>query len=313
MRMCSFRRIHRLCFCFLTEELQCISHGHFSRPWLLISLGRDLWKVSFCLLPQIIKLRIYKSLVFLFVPDCRLYQIWVVFSQQRLKMADEWLEHLRENLALCDFDLKSFRLTMRRGGMVIWSSPRLDTVSALYHIVKASLILPCWNTKFSGKREALPSVHKNKPSFTSVLISLSPAMMPSARSALVRVRGFRSYILFYLLYLCVTCITYTNVYRYQHINISTCTRFCTGMYVVPATHSSHSHTRILAFYTISYHDEYIEPFAKAGADLITIHVEPNYPITETLNEIEKLGAQKGITLNPDTPAETLEPFLDEVS
>ncbi len=57
---------------------------------------------------------------------------------------------------------------------------------------------------------------------------------------------------------------------------------------------------------------YVEAFAKAGADLITIHVEPDYPIAETLDHIEALGCQKGITLNPDTPAELLLPYIAHV-
>ena len=46
--------------------------------------------------------------------------------------------------------------------------------------------------------------------------------------------------------------------------------------------------------------EYIEAFAKAGADLISIHVEPEYPISATLAEIHLLGKQNGIVINPKT-------------
>lgn len=59
-------------------------------------------------------------------------------------------------------------------------------------------------------------------------------------------------------------------------------------------------------------DKYIEKFAEAGADLITIHVEPDYPKAETLRRIRTLGKQAGISLNPDTPADTLLPYLDKV-
>lgn len=59
-------------------------------------------------------------------------------------------------------------------------------------------------------------------------------------------------------------------------------------------------------------DRYVEKFAEAGADLITVHVEPDYPISETLRRIRSLGKQAGISLNPDTPAEALLPHLDEV-
>lgn len=59
-------------------------------------------------------------------------------------------------------------------------------------------------------------------------------------------------------------------------------------------------------------DKYIEKFAEAGADLITIHVEPDFPKAETLLRIRALGKQSGISLNPDTPADTLLPYLDKV-
>ncbi len=59
-------------------------------------------------------------------------------------------------------------------------------------------------------------------------------------------------------------------------------------------------------------DKYVEKFAEAGANLITVHVEPDYPKTETLRRIRALGKQAGISLNPDTPAEALLPYLDEI-
>jgi ribulose-phosphate 3-epimerase len=57
---------------------------------------------------------------------------------------------------------------------------------------------------------------------------------------------------------------------------------------------------------------YIEPFAKAGANLISIHIEPSYDHAATLARIRELGCQNGIVLNPGTPAEAIEPFLDQV-
>lgn len=54
---------------------------------------------------------------------------------------------------------------------------------------------------------------------------------------------------------------------------------------------------------------YIEPFAKAGADLISIHVEPAYDHVGTLARIRELGCQNGIVLNPGTPAETIRTLL----
>ena len=57
---------------------------------------------------------------------------------------------------------------------------------------------------------------------------------------------------------------------------------------------------------------YIEPFVKAGANLISIHVEPAYDHAATLARIRALGCKNGIVLNPGTPAEAIEPFLAQV-
>lgn len=57
---------------------------------------------------------------------------------------------------------------------------------------------------------------------------------------------------------------------------------------------------------------YVEAFAKAGANLISIHVEPTYAIKETLTQIRGSGCQSGIAINPATPPEELLPFLDQV-
>lgn len=58
--------------------------------------------------------------------------------------------------------------------------------------------------------------------------------------------------------------------------------------------------------------EFIHDFAEAGANLITIHVEPDYAIHDTLKKIRELKCQTGIALNPDTPEEEILPFLEEV-
>jgi len=57
---------------------------------------------------------------------------------------------------------------------------------------------------------------------------------------------------------------------------------------------------------------YIEPFAKAGANLISIHIEPAYDHAATLARIRSLGCQNGIVLNPGTPAEAIKPLLAHV-
>ena len=57
---------------------------------------------------------------------------------------------------------------------------------------------------------------------------------------------------------------------------------------------------------------YAEAFIKAGANLVSIHVEPTVDHRSTLRRIRELGCQCGIVLNPGTPAEAVEPFLAEV-
>ncbi len=53
-------------------------------------------------------------------------------------------------------------------------------------------------------------------------------------------------------------------------------------------------------------------FAKAGADLINIHLECDDPIRETLEDIRALGKQAAITLKPATPTEEAFPYLELV-
>jgi ribulose-phosphate 3-epimerase len=60
---------------------------------------------------------------------------------------------------------------------------------------------------------------------------------------------------------------------------------------------------------LSEPQRYIDAFAKAGADRITIHVEPAYDHAAALKAIAALGLRAGIALNPGTPAEALLPVL----
>jgi len=57
---------------------------------------------------------------------------------------------------------------------------------------------------------------------------------------------------------------------------------------------------------------YIEAFAKAGANLISIHIEPAYDHAATLARIRTLGCQCGIVLNPGTPASAVAHLLEQV-
>ena len=56
--------------------------------------------------------------------------------------------------------------------------------------------------------------------------------------------------------------------------------------------------------------QYISAFLDAGADQITIHVEPDYNVGETLDYIKSKGCKCGIVLNPATEASEAKPFLE---
>ena len=59
-------------------------------------------------------------------------------------------------------------------------------------------------------------------------------------------------------------------------------------------------------------DPYLEAFASAGADRITVHVEAGANVHRSLQAIRALGKKAGVTLNPGTPVDTIEPVVDIV-
>jgi ribulose-phosphate 3-epimerase len=59
-------------------------------------------------------------------------------------------------------------------------------------------------------------------------------------------------------------------------------------------------------------DPYLEAFAKAGSDIITVHVEAGPHVHRSLQAIRALGKKAGVTLNPGTGVETIEPVIDLV-
>lgn len=58
--------------------------------------------------------------------------------------------------------------------------------------------------------------------------------------------------------------------------------------------------------------KYIEDFAKAGADIITIHVESDSPIQETIDKIKSFGIKPGLVIKPNTPVESVYPYLSDL-
>ncbi len=63
---------------------------------------------------------------------------------------------------------------------------------------------------------------------------------------------------------------------------------------------------------ISPVDRYLEAFAEAGADILTVHPEAGPHLHRTVQAIRKLGKRAGVSLNPATPAKALDYVLDEV-
>ncbi len=59
-------------------------------------------------------------------------------------------------------------------------------------------------------------------------------------------------------------------------------------------------------------DLYLEPFARAGAQTIQIHVEADCDLHTELARIRAMGLRNAIVLNPETPVEILAPYLDEI-
>ena len=57
---------------------------------------------------------------------------------------------------------------------------------------------------------------------------------------------------------------------------------------------------------------FIEPFAKAGADLLTIHVESLDDTIQTLKAIAALGIKTGVSIKPDTNPESLKPLTNYI-
>lgn len=59
-------------------------------------------------------------------------------------------------------------------------------------------------------------------------------------------------------------------------------------------------------------DRYLEDFAKAGADYVTVHLEATKHIHRTIQLIHDLGMKAGVALNPGTPVSFLEPIIEDL-
>src|SRR5438552_8753207 len=65
---------------------------------------------------------------------------------------------------------------------------------------------------------------------------------------------------------------------------------------------------------LEHADHYVPRFIKAGANSITVHVEPEakHSVTKTLQQIRDAGCCAGLTLNPETSFDLAESFLDKI-
>ncbi|MCK5237487.1 MAG: ribulose-phosphate 3-epimerase [Deltaproteobacteria bacterium] len=59
-------------------------------------------------------------------------------------------------------------------------------------------------------------------------------------------------------------------------------------------------------------EKYVEDFAKAGSDIITVHAESTKHLHRLIQQIKELGVRAGVSLNPSTPIETIEDVIEEL-
>jgi ribulose-phosphate 3-epimerase len=84
-----------------------------------------------------------------------------------------------------------------------------------------------------------------------------------------------------------------------------------GPAVVQAVHESND-IFLDVHLMISRPDHYLPRFIAAGSDLITVHVEADHDVAETLRRIREAGCQAGLALNPATPMDAVLPYLDQI-
>ena len=82
----------------------------------------------------------------------------------------------------------------------------------------------------------------------------------------------------------------------------------------PVIKSLRNHTKLIfdVHLMISPVHKYIQNFADAGADIITFHPEATEDINETINLVKKNKIKVGISLNPNTPIDIIEDYLNKI-
>jgi ribulose-phosphate 3-epimerase len=83
---------------------------------------------------------------------------------------------------------------------------------------------------------------------------------------------------------------------------------------VVATVRKHTRLPLDVHLMIEHADHYVPRFLEAGANSITVHVEPEakHDVAQTLSAIRAAGCGAGLSLNPATPFETIEPYLAKI-
>jgi len=74
----------------------------------------------------------------------------------------------------------------------------------------------------------------------------------------------------------------------------------------------HTHKPFDVHLMISPVDSFLDAFAEAGADIITVHPEAGPHLHRTVQRVKALGRKAGVSLNPGTPADALDYVLDEL-
>lgn len=59
-------------------------------------------------------------------------------------------------------------------------------------------------------------------------------------------------------------------------------------------------------------EKYVEPFAKAGADILTFHYEAAKDVTEIIKLIKSFNIKAGMSINPKTPVDVVFPYLNDL-
>lgn len=84
-----------------------------------------------------------------------------------------------------------------------------------------------------------------------------------------------------------------------------------GPAIIQAIHETHD-VFLDVHLMISRPDHYLTRFVAAGADMITVHVEADHDVAETLTRIREVECLAGLALNPATPMSEVEPFLGQI-